>query len=78
MTVAHRSEWGMSSSKEYRERAEARARKEQYAAQERERVQEREKAQAQAVEEKTARLKTLRLAKEAADRCAAEPATTNT
>jgi hypothetical protein len=59
----------MGTSKADRERVEAaRLWKEQNAAQERERAQEREKAHAQAVDEKTLRLKSLRLTKQAAGR----------
>jgi len=70
----------MGTSKDDRERAEAaRLRKEQNAAQERERAQEREKAHAQAMDEKTLRLRSLRLTKQAADQdtqAKADPTTT--
>jgi hypothetical protein len=55
------------SSKEARERADARFRKAQKTAQEGERARQAYEAQAQATREKTARLRALRLEKEAAE-----------
>jgi hypothetical protein len=70
----------MGTSKDDRERAEAaRLRKEQNAAQAREKAEAEQAAQAQAVEDKTSRLRSLRLMKQAADQdtqAKADPAAT--
>lgn len=57
-----------SNSKEARERAEARFQKQQKATQAAEEAKTEHDAQARAVDLKTSRLKTLRMAKEAADK----------